>query len=372
MVKDGANGANAQEPPTKFDVKYGDILLFRFIPPQSPITLYAGLLEGMCTAVEFGVKVLRGEPISEDERMAAMRRSALLLHWTITRMDNSDFSHAAIIGKARTGEISDPRVVIEAGPVTTNHPYSIYSVPLAEYAFRTVIDVVRYKNGDVTLGDPELPAEPVLEAANRLIDRQFKTFGYDNALVLIFVCAARHLNSLSVHALARFMGQHLGPSAEDLVLKHETLIAHLINAFALAMAEHVKNPDSMVCSQAVTAAFITADGDYPIKNPDTDLSCNTAPPLDAPLEAATNDTHAAEEALAELAACLSEAEAAVSAPLSAASTTDITDLLQAVQQSDLLTPGQLFRSVNTCEAFQFDGRAPVRSDPDRATEPPQA
>ncbi|MEX0298240.1 MAG: hypothetical protein AB3N28_04170 [Kordiimonas sp.] len=229
------------------DVMPGDILLLQYDAVKPPEKEREKIVELVFSALRCWQ---HWGSYTEEEKKEKFAELMPLIHFAIKEFDGDQYFHAAIVGV----DGDDKRTVIEAGTEGIN------CKPLTDY-WKGPISVYRYQQPPIALGDPSLPAEPVLETANGYFTGPDIKYGYSHAGLLAIWCLFRSGEDVVMARLKQTLAGILGEKAVDLLFsgKAEVQIKLLlVNLFHMAL-DYWRKDNQMVCSELVASCFNNAD-----------------------------------------------------------------------------------------------------------------
>jgi len=315
------------DPVPKDSLKVGDILLCN-IPDLS-------FMEYMkCTWAVLRHYMSTGS-FSWDE-------ATPLIHWVIGVFDGFHYCHASFWNGEQ---------VVESRIATGLRPNDI-----STYSEDTV-DVYRYHKDGRRIGDPSLPAGPLLDKAQELVNRGWE-YGFDSAYLLAILCVTRWHRAEWVDRIHDLLRRHAPAGWEeciDLLFRdYRPQIDHLIEeliVLALNVVAKYRHKEGYVCSQTVAVIFNEAEdaghplGTYKIDKPT--YAAAAAPVLVAPPRPEEESAAAREEMVEKLRAELERLPAPSAPLLSAAQKTDYEEWQADLREDTLYTPRDLAQSRNT-------------------------
>lgn len=231
------------------DVMPGDILLLQYDAVKPPEKECEKIVELVFAALRCWQ---HWGSYTEKEKKEKFAELMPLIHFAIKEFDGDQYFHAAIVGV----DGDDKPAVIEAGTEGIN------CTPLTDY-WEGPISVYRYQKPPIALGDPALPAEPVLETASGYFTGSDIKYGYSHAGLLAIWCLFRSGEDVVMARLKQSLAGILGEKAMDLLFsgKAEVQIKLLlVNLFHQAL-DYWRKDNQMVCSELVASCFNNADSE---------------------------------------------------------------------------------------------------------------
>ncbi|TNE63595.1 MAG: hypothetical protein EP335_09110 [Alphaproteobacteria bacterium] len=308
------------------DVMPGDILLLQYVPAPTILDEAKRLLGLMYDAVGYW---WHWKNYSDDERAENFRKLGPLIDWAITVFDRNRYFHAAIVGLE-----GDEKIVVEAGTS------GIQWQPLSDYRYRPVT-VVRFHKGAVALGDPSLPAAPVVAVADRLRHDGKIAYGYFHAGLLAIWCLFRDGEGAVLETVKAALDQLIGEKMRKLLFTlaggDDAVRLLLVDLFQRAL-DHLRKDHELVCSETVAVCFNDADdkGTYHISR----QTVPVAAPASAPASTGSELPRELEADVRRLGQALADLE-----PQKHLRSVEVAMAL--VNDSVLYTPSDLERSVST-------------------------
>lgn len=225
------------------ELHIGDILLLKY-KGTDPMEMFNALV----AALKYFDLWWEGKPIDNS---AMVRELHPLFLFLINALDEGGFFHAAIV--VQPGDAADKKFVFEIGPGGFNTSTTVdkYLEHLGDH-----YAIFRYINDGHTLGDPELPAEPVNETA--VATAHSKTpYSLSTLALLAVLCVYRKGEAAAARAIMDMAMEWFGVDIAKFI--GEKQLEEMMREVVLTVLRGLEEPHTMVCTQFVAHSFNTAD-----------------------------------------------------------------------------------------------------------------